>query len=225
MELLEAARPPIRGPLPSIEATGLARGFIRRAGQEYAATRSMGVLLDRINERTSRHPLRQLRPELLAGFEREYRQQPSQFQLHLEFTRRKSGLTVFEMRLLSCSISDPLWEDEDRYEPNLSITNILLDINRKHYGKSDYTILTSHIVSLHALARRYERCSDRSDQSVIADLRDLLKEQPLDQDRQPCEIATVRGSWRGQHRKFNDYRGERQINIIAMRTFIAHEME
>jgi hypothetical protein len=98
LELLEVQRPATRYVAPSIEATGLARDFIRRAGIEFSATTPTHILLERIIRRATRHPLRKLRPELLVEFGRAYRAQPDKFRLHLDIAIKKSALELFEIR-------------------------------------------------------------------------------------------------------------------------------
>jgi hypothetical protein len=162
-----------------------------------------------------------LRQELLAEFTRSWKAQPSRFRLHLDNYTKRNTLSLFEIRLLPCKINDQAWEDVEQREPNLSISNALLTINTKHYHKSEITYLPTHIVSLHALARRYERCLDRSDAGVIADVTSLMSLQPLAENHEPVRIDTDSGSWRGMTRMLNLKPNGQKVKVIAIRTFVS----
>jgi len=82
------------------------------------------------------------------------------------------------------------------------------------------TIVVTHLISRHALARRYQRCSQWDDASVIQDIKGLMEIQPdASLDKQPCIIRVGNGSWRGEFRNMKVL-DDPVAPIITIRTFV-----
>jgi hypothetical protein len=100
---------------------------------------------------------------------------------------------IFEMRVTHGNLHGRDW-NAAALEPNLVLANTLIRIG----GETDLSQIYSHTISLHGLARRYERCDEWEDVAVLRDLVALTQLQP---DRakqgQDCAITTQTGEWRG----------------------------
>jgi hypothetical protein len=152
-----------------VEFVGLARSLRNRITQSDLA---IGPAMDRIaaygNEIMSRR--HSFRPEHLSHLERQWRTTiPALGRLGFATERRKGRLVVADVRLFASSFRRLSWRD-DAYEDALS-----LFISSGRFGPDQVSIkhLPIAAISLHAIARRYQRSFDSSDEAVFRDLSEI----------------------------------------------------
>jgi len=197
---------------------------MRRAKVEFD---QCNLIVDRvwapITARLERYPGRNLRPEHVHSFLREWQAMPGYFRLHIGVTRPKPARAeIFEIRLSPTTLWNDDWPNEDG-EMNLAIVNTIVALGRdgQRYA-TPIAYVASHIVSRHALARRYQRGSEWDDAAVLRDISALMQVQPDKAlDGQPCDIPTQGGEWRGAHLVMADR--ARPAPIVALRTWLAND--
>ena len=90
-------------------------------------------------------------------------------------------------------------------------------------GNFTFTNPLAAAVSLHALARRYQRARDNSDAAIRADLAALVRSvDEVEQANSDFAVPTADGQWIGEATDTDD-RGKVKT-ILAARTFISNEM-
>ena len=211
--------------IPS-EFIGKARDYLRRSKTEYdIAGKQTCALLAPIMDRYERYPLRNQRPELIDALVKQWDKLPSKFRLHCGIQRKKSTqLEIFEIRVAQSNIRHDDWAEEFK-EPNLCIANVLLTLGVEQISKrvrfKPLSFHMTHIISMHAVGRRYQRYPQCvADDDILADIRCLLEVQP---DRKLADTSIVvgneRGEWRGQHMMVA-VRGDPPHPCVAIRTFV-----
>ena len=179
------------------EALGRARDFMRRAEAEYAQyDRTAAQLLRPIRARVDRYPNRNLRPGLITSLVRNWHTLlPQHFRLRLAVTRPKpTRLEIIEIRVAPTTLRNDNWLNEDG-ETNLGVVNTVVALGMK--GQRFLSQSVTHLFSRHALARRYQRCTEWDDAAVLRDIACLMAVQSDKKlDHAPCTIATERGEWR-----------------------------
>ena len=215
----------MKEPIP-LEALGRARDFIRRAKAECTQCEELfAQLWQPITARVGRHPGRNVRPEHVTTFVREWQTMPCRFRLHLGMTRTKLvRVEVFEIRVSATKLRRDDWPNGEDGESNLAIVNVVVVVGRdgQKYATPISTVV-SHVVSLHALARRYQRCTAWDDADVLRDLSCLMQVQPLARpDSVPCTISTEFGEWRGEHVSLEGTTYA-LAPVVAVRTWISKD--
>lgn len=154
-------------PLPiSTEARGLARDLLRRIKME---NKAFGHFFHDttapLKVRLMKMPHRSPRPETLMTLATSWQTAgPQTFRISFEMNLRGSRGTVAECRLCAGSTQEPEWQNA---EPGTAITRIRVRSDR-HGVVVDQTPLV--MISLHALARRFQRGRLRTDADVRDDL-------------------------------------------------------
>jgi hypothetical protein len=124
-------------------------------------------MIEPIERRIRRYPLRKFRPETLRGFEREWRQNmPQEFSVDLTTDWQRHGVTITERRIGVAEFHDDGW-DGDYVEAEVSIGDVTATLNHKT-AKVEFT--TRAIFSLHALTSRYRWGWDNTDAALIRDI-------------------------------------------------------
>jgi hypothetical protein len=156
------------------------------------------------------------RPEHFKHLERAWRLTiPNTGRLAYATECGKNTLTIADTRICSSTFHKGVWKN-DFGEHSLTL---IIYSGRFTSGHIDIESVPVSAVSLHALARRFQRSFDSSDQAVLRDLsllgvnaKDLLNASPF---RQPAGD----GAWHGETVTVstNEKRVQR---ILATRTFI-----
>jgi hypothetical protein len=136
----------------------------------------------------------------------------------------KHSLTIEELRLLPGEFRFCHWEGEER-EPSVQLTTITLTCGRKR--SEIHTLALAH-VSLHGLARWYERTRDRSDRAFYTAMRTVAAEAETLAASDVAasdgfEIHDTTGRWVGRLAKITPCPDAPSGRIIAVRTFIPWE--
>jgi hypothetical protein len=196
------------------EFTGMARAFRARIMEsDLALQPAMSEIAAYANEIIQRR--RTYRPEHFAGIERQWRLTiPETGRIGYATERTKDSLTIADIRLFSSCFRRLSWHD-DAYENSLSM---MIYSGRFMPGQANIKSLPLSAISLHALARRYQRSFDNADIAVFRDLsyialnvKGLLG---LPSFRQPAG----NGAWLGDTvlATYHDI----EQRILATRTFI-----
>lgn len=138
---------------------------------------------------------------------------PAQGRLSLRTEQRGRHAQIEEVRLLTSKFRNGAWSD-GAWEPGLTLVAIGVLIAPRDCRFIERSLAG---VSLHALARRFERGRDGSDAAVIRDLAALAAHHP---DRLPASAFRLRapsGWWAGEVLPVS---GEALINV---RTFYDSE--
>jgi hypothetical protein len=107
--------------------------------------------------------------------------------------RKNYALSLAEFRLMTGDLNFDHWTNEAR-EPSIAIELVSIIVSRKRC-KLDFE--TVAIVSLHALARRYERSVYRETDDVLADLTPIVKASDALQQHRSFSIDVDHGCWLG----------------------------
>ena len=151
-------------PAVAAEFIGRAREFRARFA---TADPQTGAAIDQIvlplRQRSERHPTP--RVEQLAGLARQWRALvPEHGRLQLTIDHRRTRLTIAETRIGAANY----WQEEwDSVEPGILLLHMRLHI-APHVFDADMVPLAA--VSLHALARRYQKAWQVGDAAIFADL-------------------------------------------------------
>lgn len=147
----------------------------------------------RITERRRRHPGRKLRPEMVAGIAREWRDLPACYRLSLEVDHKGRDLDLTELRIGPLKFSRRnVWEEN---EANTSIEFVSLTITR-----DIVTLTQKHPVSFsaHALGRFIERSGRSADRELVSAVRPALQYSPDDYVLgEEVAIPSCGGRWVG----------------------------
>lgn len=203
-----------RPPIPA-EYTGLARDFRRRVlATDDVANAAIDRVTQPLRERLERKPA--LRPEMVrpavAAWEAAM---PATFRIDREVAMTRKALLIVEMRIVGSQWRDDDWEDApggEMQEPGVAIA--LLKMTTAH-GRFRYDVVPIVTLSLHALARRYQRGVGRSDAELVRDLSELIKARPED-----TEVPVLHGRWLGRVQTATDSRSQQQVPVRAIRTFL-----
>ena len=157
-------------PAPTVPAefVGLARDFRRRV--KWEADLAEMVFLEQVfallRRRISRQPLRRLRDWTLADIAACWRDSaPHAFRLAFQTELEPRGRygCVNEMRLLQTDMACSTWIQD---EPGIAIVVRGLSMPKKCAALIEPGLRQHAIISLHALAHRYQRSGDRSDKTA-----------------------------------------------------------
>lgn len=186
---------------------GLARSFCQRAGLEFvAAERALyrGVLQPLL-QRCIHRPGRNLRDGTLRDFEAYWHNQvPADFRIGFQADIEPRGRygRVLELRLVETRLHD---SDRASMEVGCTIVSDFLKVFAKGARPPKLSQLQRAVVSLHALGRHYQRCTDRSDAALMEDLRTLGTSALHDREAYPLDTAfrvtTPHGDWVGTTNK------------------------
>jgi hypothetical protein len=133
-----------------------------------------------------------------------------------EVKRDRGGVMVSELRITGSRWRNTSWHVRaDDWEDGVSLTVLAVST---FSGKVDVVIRPLAAVSLHALARRYERGAGRADADILRDLH-AIADWPDGADR----IAVGHGFWRGASVRAVDDNQRQAIDMLAVRTFLAAE--
>ena len=157
-------------------------------------------------------------PLHLKNIEAAWEALPSTFRLsvHAEYPSRKH-LELSEVRLCPMKLHGPGWDD-DSEEENVGIQFVSLTVDKLQL---EISTTRMHLVSQHALARRFQRGRDSSDAAVISDIRALLR---IDPDEmlagKEFTVAVHDGQWRGSVLDVQPQDRDGPVKMAAVRTFV-----
>jgi hypothetical protein len=202
-----------------VEFIGKARAFRSTIVGEHAlAVAAMDRLVLPLR---GRHYSRQTPgPGAFARVEHAWRSQvPTAGQLRLTTTHDSKRLCITEIRAVPTDFRFLAWP-EGATESCLIILVSALAVSAGHFS---FTSALAASVSLHALARRYERGSNNSAAAIRADLVALMR--PVDDVLEGSNDFTIPagdGQWVGEATEVDD-RGKVKC-ILAARSFISVDM-
>ena len=203
------------GPSVPAEFIGRARAFRARIGAEDA---EVGQTIQRIVAPliARRRHKQTFRPEHLIVAERQFRLQvPAAARLTLKIERDRHGLRIEEFRAAAGEFRFCSW-NSDAVDADVGVVRVVLDATAWQPLSFSGTIVVS--VSLHALARRYQRGFDTTDDAILAELRDMaLRHAGIVEAWGDFSIACDGGSWVGEVAKVEI--GEGSAPMLAVRTF------
>lgn len=153
------------------EFVGLARDLIRRiAASHRAADARRSALLAPFRPAESiRIFMPTPRPGAMTRLASRLRTAAPLCRLRLTVEHEGDGLTVAEAWLMPAAVENDNWAGE---EPALALLQRRLEIGPLRFVDEHRYVAG---VGLHGLARRYERCADRSDTAVLGDLAALAE--------------------------------------------------
>jgi hypothetical protein len=208
-------------PVP-FEFVGLARQLWRKVEAEdrvcaEGLDRVEAILLRRLTRKPS------LRPEHVVEIERIWRAMPHRFRFGpTEYQPPRKRLHIRELRLISHISRAKSWAPESPSEPGLGVFLITCEVSKR--GGYTFGSVPFATISLHALARRFQRGRDRSEAAVLRDINDLVKAMSTHGPWADCRFTVGSGEWRGvrattaQHDQNGEAIPERPS--LAIRTFI-----
>jgi len=166
---------------------------------------------------TPQHIMRQERLQKLVDFWQ--KELPAFGRLRLNWKLRKGDLLIKEHRLTVGRTTFFAWEDGEA-EPSISIELVSFECNPRKF-LFDPTCLI--VISLHALARRYQRCKRCDDIDIMQDIAATIDAYDVAMQlnvNDTFEIACPHGRWLGYKKEthFNHDRGP--CPTLAIRTFI-----
>lgn len=199
-----------------VEYVGQARQLFRKVRAASLAFRDAADhIYSPLQHRFRLH--QKVRHETLAGALRDWRHNvPSQFRLgDLQHELHGFCLDIGEIRLLSGELRDHAWA-VDAKEPSLSVELVTLCINKRECSLTGETLA---VFSLHALARRYERCRHTSTGDVLRDITRVVKQHKTLLKYQNFEVQCIAGHWRGQVATAHSP-GEVTRKVLTVRTYV-----
>jgi hypothetical protein len=128
---------------------------------------------------------------------------------------RKRTLRICQLRVCPSDFRAAAWNVD---EAGLSVLGLQLDIGPHRFNFAMPSLVT---VSLHALARRYQRGLDISDEAIFADLHALARSHPAIAKREAgdsFEVEAGGGCWRGHVTDAETNAG--MDRILSARTFL-----
>jgi hypothetical protein len=207
---------------PPAEFFGKARDLRRRvAAEDPVFDATVDALLGPVRDRRRRFPHRSLRQETLINLVQSWRFMPCRdWRLDLTARLDKGKASLCEYRLVAGEMrkpNDPNWLG---HEDDVAAIKIDMAISGASVHLLSYCVTT---FSLHALARRYQRGADSSDEAL---LHDCLVATRIDPATLPGagghKITTDEhgGGWRGRTvRQIGPDGVERRV--LAIRTWMA----
>jgi hypothetical protein len=165
----------VRVQLPA-EFIGRARALYRRVqavdqATEDAAIAAVEPIYKALNRRPTRKPLR---PETVAEAVQRWRALPEFGRMSRSITTAGRRATIIEVRAITGKLHDLRWRADD-WESGIHLAQMRLEIEPHDVKLRQRSIA---VVSLHSLARRFERSADRSDAGVLRDLARLAAADP-----------------------------------------------
>jgi hypothetical protein len=141
---------------------------------------------------------------------------PAGLSFEREVKRGRDGVMASEVRITGSRWRNDAWHGgADDWEDGVSLTALAVST---YSGKVKVVIRPLAAVSLHALARRYQRGAGRADAAIVRDLQ-VIADWPDGAD----SIAAGNGFWRGASVRATDDNQQAAIDMLAVRTFLAAE--
>jgi hypothetical protein len=201
------------------EFVGLARQF--RSAVVAQHPRAVAAMDRIVLPLRGRHYSKQVpSPTAFAKVAQAWREQvPSAGRLSLATTYDVRRLAIIEVRAIPTDFGFNEWA-EGATESCLIVIVSALIISAGHFS---FTSALAASVSLHALARRFQRGRDNSDAAIRADLAALAT--PVDDVLEASgdfRVLTADGQWIGEPTETED-RGKLKT-ILAVRTFVSSDM-
>jgi hypothetical protein len=196
------------------EFIGLARQFRRQVlAADLVVDRALALIARQLGYLTGRR--RGFRPGYVPDLGATWtRLVPAGFSFDREVKRDRGGVMVSELRITGSRWRNDSWRvGADDWEDCVSLTVLAVST---YSGKVKVVIRPLAAVSLHALARRYQRGAGRADADIVHDLHVIA-------DWQDCadSVAAGTGRWFGGAVPTRDDNQRQAIEVLAVRTFIA----
>lgn len=202
------------GPSVPAEFIGRARAFRARVGAEDAAVGQTILKIMRPLERRRKRSAT-FRPEQLIDAERQFRQLPSAGRLALKIERDKRSLRIEEFRVAAGQFRFCSWTDG---ATDADIGVVKVNLSAVPWGPVGATGNIVASVSLHALARRFQRGFNTSDEAILSELRELaVRHVAIAAALADFSVACDGGSWVGEVAKIDV--AEVSCPVLAIRTF------
>ena len=181
---------------PSVppEFVGLARAFRARVGAE---DDEVGQTIQRLVKPLTARRKRSatFRPETLIDVERQYRMLPSTGRLTLKVERDRKGLLIEEYRCAAGEFRFRAW-NSDATDPDIGVVRITLVA--RHWQPVGFAGNIICSVSLHALARRFQRGFVTTDEAISSELRQIaLRYNEIVESMGDFSVAGDGGRWVG----------------------------
>jgi hypothetical protein len=182
-------------PSVSAEYAGKARLLRARIGAEDDAVgRSVMAIMAPLARR--RQKSRTFRSADLVDAERQFRALPSAGRLSLKIDRTKTGLRIEELRCAAGKIRFAEWSS-GAADPDIGIMRIALEATSWGPAFVAGDLIAS--LSLHALARRFQRGFRTDDESILSELRSMaLCHADIVETPGQFAIAGDGGTWVGE---------------------------
>jgi hypothetical protein len=157
------------------------------------------------------------RVELIAGAKRQWQAIGEYGRILLNNADRKQmghGMGLCDLRIHPAQLHDKSWAD-DGYELGVAIGTVVLVWQPRNLQLRMNTIAT---VSLHTLARFYQRSPDTSRAALYASFAEIVAASPkLFADDDAFELTTHWGRWRGVVYQFTE--GDERHQMLGIRTY------
>ncbi len=195
------------------EFVGRARQFRQTVlAADTAIAAGLSGLLQPLQERLSRKPT--LRPARILGFVRRWPGVvPDRWCLARNASIDKNALAITEIRIAASHLRNSAWGGQE-WEHGVSIARLEFSTAG---GELRLTVTPVASVSLHALARRYQRSPQRDDAHLIRDLKALARQPPADR------VTTDTGCWHGRVVASRQEVDGAPLPLLAIRTFIGND--
>ena len=195
-----------------VEFVGLARAFrseVLRIDKQMDC--ALATLTAPLRARLARHP--RLRHEMIAGTTRLYGMMvPAAFRIGaVKVMKDRAEFCISEARLTATWLHDDAWGDAER-ESGVALCRFVLVVHDRRLREHWHPMA---IVSLHALARRVERSSERDHDALLRDLSLLVDTGDVVGER----IDTPNGFWLGRVTDARDR--SRTVRVRSVRTWIS----
>ena len=196
------------------EHTGLARLFRNAVLREEMEWRPGALkIIQSIQRRLAQKPT--LRKQSVVDLMRLWTALPAKYRMSLDFDDDGAGrLTIREIATASSAIQFQNWSPSPEWEPGVSLLRTVVTTDR--FARFDAFPFV--IISLHALARWFERSGSRDHELLMRDLRSLIDTDPTT-DRVPTGYG---GEWLGDP-QVHCYAFNRKFSVRAVRTFVTTE--
>jgi hypothetical protein len=205
-------------PAVPAEFRGLARQLYQRACvEDDAFTVAFNHIAEPVIARLLRHPFRNLRDGTLATLAEQWEALSGEFRIAMRsrLDRRGRSGDIIDIRIRPVALATDTWE-----ELALDVKAICLDAPMHRGMHLPQTIAS---IGFHAIARRFQRCSDHSDWAIKADMAALVLANVNDEVKYPTgkefRIPTPRGAWLGITRPVGMDNGRSSVHFVV-RTFL-----
>lgn len=163
-------------------------------------------------------PQHVIRPKALHRVLRRWQELPPFGRLRLDTQLHASDLLIAEHRISVGRTTFYSWQDGEA-EPALAIELVQFECSRRKF-LFEYICLA--LISLHALARRFERCTSRADADIIQDITATVDahQAALASTDSNFEIRCEHGVWLGTRKTTHFNGGRESCQTLAVRTFL-----
>lgn len=206
---------PLHPPGTPAEFRGQARAFLNRiAAAEPEYLKSLAGVMLPLRDRYHR------RAKLPAGDtaaaeEAWIEKLPTFGRIDIETRSSRVRLYVRELRAFARMEGFDEWAGAS--EPALVVMVVGVDLRRDHLDAKKAVLAT---IGLHALARRFQRGFDTSDEALFSEFRAIAAvANDIIDAREVFRIQVPDGVWAGAVASVTDERGERS-HVVSIRTFI-----